>query len=153
METGSWPRYKSQPVAKLSTGFPSIQHHKASSKPITNNTSTIRVSPCRHSEAFPADPTITYLLFFPTPNQRLAYCPIIFRVTVTTAAANNAIFDERHGWKSCGVMFPLSSAVDRLGPSLYPIFISVAWSIEIRGCQASLCHLPKVATLANPASS
>lgn len=89
------------------------------------------------SEAFNDNPTVNYILDSVNPNQRDTYLPSFFRAVLTVAAANGATFDEIGGWKSCGVICPPGSAVDWIGPSLYPMVISVAWSIGFRGCQAS----------------
>lgn len=115
-------------------------HHQHTNTP----TERIQAATDLLSEAFRTDPTITYLLSSLNPEQRATYRPVFFHAILTAAAANNATFDETGGWKSCGVRVPPGSAVDRLGPSLYPTFLSVAWSIGLGGCRASPCHVPLV---------
>lgn len=130
-----WPSQRSQPAAKVSP-FSTSNIIAAS---INNAPRLERIQAATEllSEAFNDDPTVNYILDSVNPNQRDTYLPSFFRAVLTVAAANGATFDEIGGWKSCGVICPPGSAVDRIGPSLYPMVISVAWSIGFRGCQAS----------------
>ena len=88
------------------------------------------------SQAFKADPTITYLLSSLTAEQRELYRPTFFRAILSAAAMNDASFDEINGWKSCGVIVPPGCQVDSLGTLLPAGFLSVVWSIGFGGCQA-----------------
>ncbi|MCJ1231965.1 hypothetical protein MMC12_008645, partial [Toensbergia leucococca] len=93
------------------------------------------------SEAFEDDPTIVYLLSFPTKAQQLAYTPTYFRTLLTAAALNNASIDEVDDWKSCGIMMPPDSSLTNPLTLIPAGFASVIWTLGLGGLQRMLWEM------------
>jgi hypothetical protein len=67
--------------------------------------------------------------------QRLVYLPKYVSALLTAAALNHASFHEVGDWHSCGALMLPGYKIDNPFTLLPVGFLSVLWTIGIRGCQ------------------
>jgi len=93
------------------------------------------------SEAFEDDPTVTYTVPSMNREQRLEFLPRYMTALLSSAAMNNAIFDQVDDWKSCGVLMPPGCKYDNTWTMCQAGFLPILWATGLEGCRRMISEL------------